>query len=154
MRIVFLRHSLWDALCSQHFEYGSNYGHVTFSIQKHSVEPEAVSQEKTLIIHGSLHGPGQIYRWNINFMNESMVDNTARCSCSDNVSRYILNSHDAGMLQPCVSHTVRCYISRHVFQVSFLCLFLLLCEQQDNFIICVTQTTICGRFKVIHLNRW
>ena len=25
-------YSYWDALCSQHFEYGSNYGHVTLGI--------------------------------------------------------------------------------------------------------------------------
>ena len=44
----------WDALCSQHFEYGSNYGHVTFRIQKLTVEPEAVSQMKKVMIYGSL----------------------------------------------------------------------------------------------------
>jgi len=46
--------------CSQHFEYGSNYGHVTFGIKL--IKLEAVSQVKKLIIYG---GPGQIYRWRI-----------------------------------------------------------------------------------------
>ena len=43
-------------------QYMNTYGHVTFGIV---VEPEAVSQEKKLMIYDSLYGPGQIYRWRI-----------------------------------------------------------------------------------------
>ena len=50
MHICWLR----DALCSQHFEYRNNYGHVTFRIQKLIVDPEAVSQMKKVMIYGSL----------------------------------------------------------------------------------------------------
>ena len=55
--------TFWDALCSQHLEYGSNYGHVTS-------------------IYGDLHGPGQIWGWRIHrsIFDESMVDNAAWCS--------------------------------------------------------------------------
>ena len=50
---------IWDALCSQHFEYGSNYGHVTFGIRvsKLLVETETVSQVKKLMIYGNLYSP-------------------------------------------------------------------------------------------------
>ena len=48
---------------------------MTFGIQK-LVEPEAVSWVKNLMIYGSQHGPGQMYRWRIT--DESMVDNAAR----------------------------------------------------------------------------
>ena len=53
---MYIMHICWlrDALCSQHFEYGSNYGHVTFRTQKLIVEPEAVSQMKKVMIYGSL----------------------------------------------------------------------------------------------------
>ena len=65
----------WGALCSQHLEHGSNNSYMTFGIQK-LVEPEAVSWVKNLMIYGSQHGPGQMYRWRIT--DESMVDNAAR----------------------------------------------------------------------------
>ena len=82
--------SIWDALCSQHFEYGSNCGHVTFGIQK-LVEREG----------GSL--PGEDL-WTVYMVrctgggsfNESIVDNAARCSCM--LSRYILK-----LIQGCCS---------------------------------------------------
>ena len=60
-------HSSWDALCSQHFEYESNYGRVTFGIQKLVVEPEAeaISQGKNRVEDHSV-------------IDDSMVFNTVR----------------------------------------------------------------------------
>ena len=51
-----------DTLCSQHFEYVSNYGPVTFGIQKLLVEPEAVSQVKKYTVEPLYNGNQNIAR--------------------------------------------------------------------------------------------
>ena len=43
---------------------------------------------KKLMAYGSLHGPGQIVG-DHSVTDESRVDNSAKCSCSDNVAKQV-----------------------------------------------------------------
>ena len=69
--------------CSQHFKYRSNYGHVTFRIQKLIVEPMAFSVKKLIVY------VDQIYGWRIilMLMNPWVITLLGVVACSDNVSR-------------------------------------------------------------------
>ena len=73
--------------CSQNFKYGSNYGHVTFRIQKLIVEQVAFSQVKKLMVMTVYID--QIYGWMIILLliNPWVITLLGVVVCSDNVSR-------------------------------------------------------------------
>ena len=107
---------LRDALCSQHFQYESNYSHVTLGIQKLIVETETVSHtcvKKLKILWHSTWSRSDIRMEDHSIIDESMVDNTARRNCSDNVSMRVLIEIATGMLQSCVSHFEMLYSLLH-----------------------------------------